>query len=415
MSSPLLLAAREGVLHVVRRPLRSALEAVSVAVAIAVTVNVISVTKGLDADVRRDIGRFGRLSIDVARANVIRTGGERATFGPAEEATVARTLEGLPARIVPVRQAAATARGDAEVERLSLVAVGEDYGSTLEVPIAAGRWFGPSDPPGTAVVLDASAAQALFPGEDPRDVVSRTVTAHASGRALSLRVVGVLTDPFTYRGLFEAFDEGRGARTLASALLSFRNAYVPLDVVPGADLTRVVAVLPDEATHAEAVRRLREVWPDSPTSPIGLFVRKEWMDALGDTSKTGALLGNVVWIVVLLVAAVMITTLNLAGVRERYDEIAVRRCEGARRSHVAAQVGAEGVLVAVAGGLLGLPLGSAAAAVLSRLVDFPFGFAWEHAATGTAIACALGVLASVLPARRAARLDPARVLSRRVT
>jgi putative ABC transport system permease protein len=415
VSRPLLLAAREGVLHVLRRPLRSALEAVSCAVAIAVTVNVISVTRGLDADVRRDIGRFGRLSIDVARANVIRTGSERVPFGPEEAATVERTLAGLPAKVVPVRQAAGAARGDAHVDRLSFVASGPDYAATLEIPLAAGRWFAPADVPERVVVLDASAASSLFPGRAPSDVLSRTVEATPGGRALSLRVVGVLADPLTYRGLFEAFDEGRGARTLASALLSFRNAYVPIGALPGADLTRVVAVMPDEASHAEAVRRLRATWPDSPTAPVGLFVRREWMDALGDTSKTGALLGNVVWIVVLLVAAVMISTLNLAGVRERYDEIAVRRCEGARRSHVAAQVAAEGVVVAVAGGLLGLPLGSAAAAVLSRLVEFPFGFAWEHAATGTLVAATLGIVASVLPARRAARLDPARVLSRRVT
>jgi putative ABC transport system permease protein len=413
MSSVFLAVAREGALHVLRRPLRSALEAVSCAVAIAVAVNVIAVSRGLDADVRRDLSRFGRLSIDVRRASVVRTGGTRAPFGPEEQARVGRVLDGLAARLVPLRQETVAARGDAEVPRLSVAGVGADYGATLDLPLVAGRWFGPGDATGSACVLDESVARAAFPGRAPAEVLGRRLSMEGTV-SIAPAVVGVLADPMTHRALFDAFDEGRGSRTLASALFSFRNAYLPIDALPGDDLTRVVAVLPDEARHAEAARRLRTQWPEDEGRRIEVFVRKEWMDALGTTSRTGALLGNLVWVLVVGVAAVMISTLNLAGVRERYDEIAVRRCEGARRRHVAAQLGVEGVVVALAGGMIGLPLGHAASRVLSAAVGLPFTFRWEHAVAGTAIAAALGLVASVLPARRAAGLQPARVLSRRV-
>jgi ABC-type antimicrobial peptide transport system permease subunit len=93
----------------------------------------------------------------------------------------------------------------------------------------------------------------------------------------------------------------------------------------------------------------------------------------------------------------------------------VRRCEGARKSDVVLQVTAEAVTTSVAGGLAGLPLGWAGAALLARIVDFPFRFESRYALPAIGVAIALGLLSSVVPARRAASLDPAAVLSRRLT
>ena len=147
---------------------------------------------------------------------------------------------------------------------------------------------------------------------------------------------------------------------------------------------------------------------------VGVFVRREWMDALGGSARQGTLIGNLVWIIIVLVAAVMISTLNLITIRERYDEVALRRCEGARRRDVALQVTVEGTVTALAGGLLGLPIGYAGAAWMRSIVEFPFRFELRYALAATAVAILLGLLASVLPARHAARLQPARVLGRRL-
>jgi putative ABC transport system permease protein len=149
-------------------------------------------------------------------------------------------------------------------------------------------------------------------------------------------------------------------------------------------------------------------------TPLAVFVRRDWMAEMSASSADGALLGNIVWILIVLVAAVMLSTLHLITIRERYDELAVRRCEGARRADLAWQVTCEGTVLSLAGGLLGLPLGQAAAAVLREMVGFPFRFEARYALVATLIAVGLGLLASVVPARRAARLDPARVLSRRL-
>jgi hypothetical protein len=421
MSSLRLEDALEGLRHVVRHPLRSGLTALTCAVAIAVTVNVISLNYGLDADIRRDLAKFGRLTIDVGRSPLIRPGAPRAVFGEAELARIRAAVGDLGAVTVPLRTEAVAARGDAGAPRLVLAAVGEEYPRTLAVDLAAGRWFTGAEHGFSACVIDRSAAATLFPGVPVDRVVGRRVALERDPPAEPV-VVGVLEDPMTHRAVFEAFDEGRSARTLVGALFSFRNVYVPADALPSSELTMVHVVLPDDARLETARLRLEAIWPASDldlspdrVAPVTVFARRSWIDAFGGATQTGAFLGNIVWIVIVLVACIMISTLHLITIRERYDEVAVRRCEGARRAHVVTQVTTEGLVTAVAGGLLGLPLGYGGAEALRRIVDFPFRFEAPYAAVAIVVAAALGLLSAVLPARRAAGLDPARVLSRRLT
>lgn len=422
---------REGWLHVVRRPLRSLLSALTSAIAIAVTVNVISLSFGLEEDIRGDVTLFGQRTVDVGRLPVLVPGLKRPSLGPAEADRIRAALDGLDALVVPRLQAAGTVTlpsvdgAEPTSARMQVVAAPPGYLKTLTVPLAHGRWLRSDDPDGTEGVgtcaLDRAAARKLFPDDEPESTLGRIVTVDLLGEARRLKVVGVLSDPLRYREIFESFDEGKGARTLTSSLLSFRNIYVPYDTLGGEDYSGISIVLPTDEAVEETRKRLLRIWSLDASDPaalmsggIGVFVRREWMDALGTSARQGTLIGNIVWIIVVLVAAVMISTLNLLTVRERYEEVAVRRCEGATRRDVALQITVEGVLTSLVGGLAGLPIGYASAAVMRAIVQFPFRFELKYAIVATGIAILLGLFSSVVPARHAAKLQPARVLGRRL-
>jgi hypothetical protein len=111
-----------------------------------------------------------------------------------------------------------------------------------------------------------------------------------------------------------------------------------------------------------------------------------------------------------------------ASVRERTREIGVLRAVGATRGDVAAVVLAEAAVTGLAGGIVGVLLARVVAALLDRLSrtglpDFPFKpqtffyFHAGHVALGIAVALAAAVLGAFLPARAAARLDPAKALT----
>lgn len=111
-----------------------------------------------------------------------------------------------------------------------------------------------------------------------------------------------------------------------------------------------------------------------------------------------------------------------ASVRERKREIGVLRAVGATRGDVAAVVLAEAAATGLAGGFTGVVIARLTAAVLDRvartgLPDFPFKpetffhFRATHIVAGIAVALLAALLGAFLPARAAARLDPARALT----
>ena len=418
---------REGLLHVVRHPLRSLLTAFTSAIAIAVTVNVISLSFGMQEDIAGDVDLFGRRTIDIGVPPALAPGVERPALGDAEVARTRSLLAGLDPVIVPRRQRASPVDTDAieEPERMQIVAAPPAYLDTLNIPVLHGRWLRAEDGAGGigregTCVLDRAAVPRLFPEREPADVLGESLTLRIDGIERPMRIVGVLSDPLRYRELFETFDEGRGARTLTSSLLSFRNVYVPAATFGEGDYTGISVVLESDAQVLAAQERLVRVWADSrdmaalSRGDLIVFVRRQWMEALGNSTMQGSMIGNIVWILVVLVAAIMISTLNLITVRERYDEVALRRCEGARRRDIALQITTEGVTTALVGGLAGLPIGYVGAAILRDIVQFPFRFELRYAVVATGVAILLGLLSSVIPARHAAALQPARVLGRRL-
>ncbi len=116
----------------------------------------------------------------------------------------------------------------------------------------------------------------------------------------------------------------------------------------------------------------------------------------------------------LFVAGVLIMNVMLVAVSQRTREIGLLRALGAKRRHIVILFLTEAVYLSFVGALLGLLIGNAGAALMS--VVFPIlDFAaptWAMVAA-VSIAVASGLLFSILPARRAAYLDPVLALTGR--
>jgi putative ABC transport system permease protein len=113
-----------------------------------------------------------------------------------------------------------------------------------------------------------------------------------------------------------------------------------------------------------------------------------------------------------LVAALVIGVVTQQAVKARQDEIGIRRAVGAVPSDILQQVAAEGVLVSVLGGVVGLAVGLAAAWGLSAWQQLAFEVNGLVVA-GPLLLLLVAALAGLWPARAAARLDPAVALRSR--
>ncbi len=108
----------------------------------------------------------------------------------------------------------------------------------------------------------------------------------------------------------------------------------------------------------------------------------------------------------LLVGGIGIMNIMLASVLERIKEIGIRRSLGARKTDVILQFLFEAVAISLIGGLLGVVVGVVAAKLIASSAEIPTVITGWSIAISFFVAAAIGLLFGILPARRAADLDP---------
>jgi len=116
----------------------------------------------------------------------------------------------------------------------------------------------------------------------------------------------------------------------------------------------------------------------------------------------------------LAVAGILIMNVMLVAVSQRTAEVGLLKALGARGRQITALFLAEAVMLSIAGALAGLVVGYAANAVVGRLYPaLPLGAPAWAVVLALVIAVASGVVFGLMPARRAARLDPVVALAGR--
>jgi putative ABC transport system permease protein len=108
----------------------------------------------------------------------------------------------------------------------------------------------------------------------------------------------------------------------------------------------------------------------------------------------------------LLVGGIGIMNIMLASVLERIKEIGIRRSLGAKKIDVVLQFLFEAIAISLIGGLIGVGLGIGAAKVIASTADIPTVITWWSVCLSFVVAAGIGLIFGLLPARRAANLDP---------
>ena len=378
--------------------LRSFLTALGIAVGVAAVVLLTSIGQGIHRFVLSEFTQFGTHFVAVTPGKVATHGASVGIFGTTRPLTIedAQALRRIP----HVEAVQAGVQGNAEVEaaerarRTTVFGVGPQTPEIFQFEMQLGRFLPPDDPtaPRAYAVLGHTLERELFPDRSP---LGERIRVGGS----RFRVIGVMAPKGQVLGF--DLDDTVFIPTARALELFNREGVMEVDVLyePGADVDRVVAGI-------ERILTARHGDVD-----FTITTQEQMLDTLGSVLNVLTLAVGGLGGISLLVGAVGIATIMTIAVRERTAEVGLLRALGARRGQILALFLGEAVLLAAAGGAAGLGLGVGIGWLLHWAVPaIPVHTPLSYAVAAVAMAAAIGLLSGVLPARRAARLEPVTAL-----
>ena len=372
---------------------RSLLTVLSIAVGIAAVVLLTALGKGLQRFVLAEFTQFGTHLLAVVPGRATTLGISGAVLGTVRPLTVddAAALRHVPG----VLATSPLVMGNVKVEagrrgrRTTVYGVGAALPEVWQFPVASGRFL-PDEPghmPRPLAVIGSRVHRELFPGRSPLGQRLRV-----AGDAY--RVIGVMRS----KGQMLGFDLNDAVYIPAERALALfdRNSLMEIDVLyqPGLDADRMA----ERIRRRLAARHGRE--------DFTIITQEAFLDVLGDILGILTLAVGGIGGISLLVGAIGILTIMTIAVHERVPEIGLLMALGATRRQVRWLFLGEAVALATLGGVLGLALGAGGAWLIGALTPIPAHLSPGFTALAVLLAVAVGLLAGVLPAQRAARLDP---------
>ncbi len=378
--------------------LRSFLTALGIAVGIAAVVLLTAIGEGLHRFVVAEFTQFGTNIVAVNPGKTQTHGASPGIINTTRPLTMA---DALALRRAPfVRAAVPFVWGNAEVEaggrsrRTTVYGTGPDMPAAFRFRIRSGRFLPRDDPtsPRALAVLGAKLKRELF---GTRNALGRRVRIGGE----RYRVIGVLEPKGTVLGF--DLDDAVYIPTARGLAMFNRDNLMEIDVVfrEGTPVASVVEFIRRTLT----ARHGRE--------DFTITTQQQMLEVLGSVLNVLTFAVAALGGISLLVGAIGILTIMTIAVRERTAEIGLLRALGARRRQILWLFLGEAAVLAAAGGAAGL-LAGAAGGWLARalLPDLPVHLAPGFVLLAEAVAVGIGLAAGVVPALRAARLDPVEAL-----
>ena len=391
--------------------LRSALTLLGMIVGVTAFVTVVSLIQGFNVYIDEKIAGIGAKSFSVQRFNPFEDFKDTDTIAAAQRRNKELTLddyEYLRDHATLIGKIGAKARGtpslvkrnDQILEDVIVIGATANTGDIDNRTIANGRFFTDTEADGAARVayIGADIATKLFPAGNP-------IGGEIDIRGLPYRVLGVEEVKGTVFGIPQDSFIVIPLKTYSldfGPLIRQRSLYFTAT-------SRVDGQFNDAVEEARYIMRARRRLGPNEKDNFGIVTP----DAI--TGLRDRLFGTIFLVAIfvpgiaLIVGAIVIMNIMLVSVTERTKEIGLRKSLGARKADILKQFLLEAITLATIGGAVGIFL----AWVVGKIVTatfFPTYLSILAVLGALAASGGVGILSGIIPAWKAARLDPIEAL-----
>ncbi len=376
---------------------RAMLTMLGIIIGVAAVITMVALGTGAQQAVNDQLDRLGGNILSVNTGTFMRRGvsldNERLTLDDAN--AIAREVASASS-IVPETTGSIPIKFGNKSQTTEIIGTTANYAEVNNYELMYGRMFTDSENAARkrVIVLGGKVPAALE--TDPTMLIGEDLLI----KGTSFKIIGIF-EPKGSVG-FRNTDE---------------NAWVPLATAQSRltgseDLTAIgVQVKPgitmENATiDIERVMRKEHGILPGGDNDFGINDRKQFLSMQQDAAEIFSYLLAGIAGISLIVGGIGIMNIMLVTVTERTREIGIRKALGATRTNILLQFLIEAITLCIVGGILGIALGSGAASLLASVLG------WSTPLSGSAVSIAFGFSAGVglifglLPARKAASLDP---------
>ena len=284
------------------------------------------------------------------------------------------------------------------LDDITIVGTTANYVEVSDIDIDYGRAFLDVDNQHRAAVclLGPDIVENLFKGEDPIDKMIKIGGYY-------FRVVGVGNK----RGAFLGENQDDWVAIPIETFQKFFGRHRNVDIhVKAAS----VAVMQNAQDEVRVILRNRRGVKYNEDDNFGIFTAASIMELYNNFTSTAWLVLIGVSSISLVVGGIVIMNIMLVSVTERTREIGIRKAIGAKRQDILWQFLIESVTLSLIGGAIGVLLGAIFALLIGAYSPLPARIETWAVLTGLGIASSVGLFFGIVPAMRAARLDPVECL-----
>lgn len=387
--------------------LRTALTMLGVIIGIAAVIAITSIGQGIQKSTENQLQALGTNSINVltgsARSGGISQGGGSASTLTLEDAEAV-------AKAPSVKLVSAYLQRNRQIfygnQNTSTTIIGTDinYSPIRNTFPVEGRYFDQEE-------IDKAKSVVVLGSKVRSDLFGR---ANAIGQKIRIQgeqyqVIGVM-EPKGAAGGFDQDDRVFIPLKNMSARQVGNNALQGISVngfwVQALDEAELEAA---QFQLTNLLRLRHKIYPPQPDD-FRIVNQTDIVSAFTNIVGLLTLMVGAIAAISLIVGGIGIANIMLVSVVERTREIGVRKALGATRSAILNQFLTEAILVSGLGGVVGIGLGVAIAYTCATVFQFPFLISLWAVAAGFGLSMLVGLVAGVIPARSAAKLDPIQAL-----